>query len=115
MKLKQIDGLFSKYIRKRNSIDGYNMCFTCGRVERIENLDCGHFISRKVMATRFNEINCQPQCKRCNQFLNGNLKVFEENLIEVYGQEKIDELKSLKNKIVKNIDIGQLYDSYFSL
>lgn len=52
-------------------------CFTCGVTT---DLEVGHFISRRFLATRWDLDNCHLQCKRCNRELHGNLKVYEERL-----------------------------------
>ena len=114
--IQRLDIAFSKYIRNRDSIDGTNKCFTCGAVNRIENLDNGHYISRQFMALRFNEYNCNPQCKVCNQYLGGNLEVYRENLIDKYGIELVEKLESQKNVIkhYTNNEILELIEYYKS-
>jgi hypothetical protein len=102
--LHSLDGYFSKFIRQRDLVNGIATCFTCGKKDSWQNMDCGHFIPRGYIYTRFNEINCQVQCKECNQFKNGNLEVFEMELTEKYGIEKVNELKDSKFKIRKYRD-----------
>ena len=99
--LHSADGYFSKYIRLRGSNNGYATCFTCGYVDIYTNMDCGHFISRKNYLTRYDEYNCQVQCRICNQYLKGNLEVFERNLIEKYGPDLVDKLNASRYKIKK--------------
>lgn len=43
-------------------------------------MDCGHFMSRKHYATRWDEDNCQVQCKGCNVFRYGEQFKFGVNL-----------------------------------
>ncbi len=38
-------------------------CVVCGTKE---NLTCGHLITRSKYATRWEEMNCWPQCAGCN-------------------------------------------------
>ena len=106
--LKSADGYFSKFIRLRHAVNGYATCFTCGHVSEYQYLDCGHFITRKNHALRFDEINCQVQCKRCNQFLRGDLEVFEQRLVEVYGMDAVSKLLSKKYTINKRKTIHEL-------
>lgn len=49
------------------------------------------------MATRFSEINCAAQCKKCNAFEQGRDADFERALIEKYGQNIVDLLKFSKD------------------
>ena len=65
---KKLDTIFSFYIRLRGVDDnGNNQCCTCGKIDNWRNLQCGHFVSRKHMATRFYELNCFPQCVGCGK------------------------------------------------
>ena len=126
---KELDKWFSLYIRLRGVDDnGNNQCCTCGTIDNWKKLQCGHFVSRKHLATRFHEMNCFPQCVSCNifkygeqwkfgQFLDRNLGegVSEELVILGYTifkisrsdyEEKITYYKSVVNKIKqeKNIE-----------
>ena len=126
---KELDKWFSLYIRLRGADDnGNNQCCTCGTIDNWKKLQCGHFVSRKHLATRFHEMNCFPQCVSCNifkygeqwkfgQFLDRNLGegVSEELVILGYTickisrsdyEEKITYYKSVVNKIKqeKNIE-----------
>lgn len=67
----KLDKEFSLYIRQRNAVNGTVTCFTCGKQDHWQNMDCGHFMSRKHYATRWHEDNCQVQCKSCNVFRYG--------------------------------------------
>ena len=113
--LKQnADGWFSKFIRLRKSENGKCECFTCGKIDYVEKMDCGHFISRKHLATRFDEINCEIQCKECNQFKNGNLILFEKKLIREHGIDAISNLKYKSNQIKKysQMEFQEIIDKY---
>jgi len=95
MKINNTDKWFSIFIRLRDSGGyGYCTCFTCGKINHWKNMDCGHFVKRKHQGTRYNEKNCHAQCKTCNWLLQGNDWVFKEKIIEMYGQETHDLLKS---------------------
>jgi hypothetical protein len=67
---KELDKWFSLYIRLREATDeGLVQCFTCGNVNNYKvGMQNGHFMSRKFMATRYDEQNCQVQCVGCNMF-----------------------------------------------
>jgi hypothetical protein len=81
--VEDLDFLFSRYIRLKNSNEkGMVRCFTSGVEMRWQDAECGHFVSRKNYATRWMELNCRPQSKHDNQFLHGNLDVFRGKLNE---------------------------------
>ena len=55
-------------------------CYTCSTSDHWENLDAGHFVSRRYRAVRWDFRNIRAQCRLCNRFLEGQKKVFEERL-----------------------------------
>jgi hypothetical protein len=87
------DKFFSLYIRTRGGDGMYNRCYTCGHKLLITELQCGHFMSRRFLNTRWSEVNCHVQCNECNVEKKGNLKVYELRLRQQYGDEMIDNLK----------------------
>ena len=114
--LKKLDEIFSLYIRLRDtdshSKDGWFRCIQCGQEFRFHEGECGHFIPRRHLATRFNENNAHMQHVECNRNFNGLL--YRQNLIEKIGEEAVKELETLKNIEVhlSQKDIDDLYD-YF--
>lgn len=62
--------IFSEYIRRRDakrfSGGDTGKCITCQKKGHWKQFDCGHFISRKFKATKFDEKNNHLQCKACN-------------------------------------------------
>jgi hypothetical protein len=64
--IKKCDELLSRYIRLSNEKDGRCSCASCGHPYSVEQMQCGHYQSRRYMATRFSIKNCAPQCARCN-------------------------------------------------
>ena len=91
---KELDKIFSVFIRLRSADDnGNNQCCTCGTIDNWKKLQCGHFVSRKYLATRFHELNCFPQCVSCNIFRYGEQWKFghfiDNNLGEGISQELV--------------------------
>lgn len=79
--ISDLDLVVSRYIRiKYANKDGEAGCFTCYHRGLWNTLDCGHFIKRENLATRFLESNLRPQCITCNRFENGNIKVYAQRL-----------------------------------
>jgi len=92
--IKTLDRIFSEYVRFSAANDDDNCrCITCGKWFHWKNIHCGHFISRKEHATRYDEINCNPQCCHCNTFKQGNWLAYEASLIRRYGKNEIERLK----------------------
>lgn len=101
----KLDIVFSKFIRVRDMRkDGTFICISCNRILPYEQADCGHYINRKHMATRFNEKNCNAQCRSCNRFDEGNLQGYRRGLISKYGESVVLMLESMKNQINKISD-----------
>lgn len=65
---------------------------TCGAVVFWKEIQCGHFIDRRHMATRFDPDNCHPQCVSCNVFKSGNIPMYERYL-EQLKPGLVEELK----------------------
>jgi len=76
-----LDIIFSQLVRLTYADErGMVACYTCDVVKHWKQMQCGHFISRAHMPTRFSMKNCRPQCGTCNGEKNGNLIVFAERL-----------------------------------
>ena len=95
---------FGRYIRLRDTSVGDPRCISCGRPITYETCDCGHFIPRQHTSTRFDERNCNAQCKVCNRMKYGNLPGYTIGLVEKYGEGIIEELKARKRLIVQYRD-----------
>ncbi|MEN6620165.1 MAG: recombination protein NinG [Smithella sp.] len=109
------DKYFSMYIRLRDADEnGLAKCCTCGAYKPVKEMDCGHFIKRQHMATRFSEVNCATQCKRCNAFEQGRDAEFERYIIDRWGVDKLNLLKSSYHKPFKRglFDIDLLAKYY---
>jgi len=99
---KELDKWFSLYIRLRSATDeGTVQCFTCGVIKYYKSgIQCGHFQSRRFLATRFDEHNCAPQCVACNMFRSGEQFKFALNLDAKYGDGKAVELEYKARTII---------------
>ena len=92
---KELDRLFSLYIRAKYKKE----CYTCGL--KSGKLQCGHFVTRQYLATRWDERNCRPQCSGCNIWGKGKVFDFEENLKKELGAEVVEELKNSRHQTLK--------------
>ena len=79
---RKLDDVFSIYIRLRDSDDkGFCRCISCGKIQHWEDVDCGHYVNRSHMGTRYSERNCNAQCRHCNRFMEGNIQNYRKGLI----------------------------------
>ena len=100
--IAELDRVFSLYIRQRNAdANGIVKCVTCGQKDHWKFMDCGHFVSRHNQSTRWDEMNCQVQCKQCNQILGGMPYEFEDYLVEKYGRDEVECLKARGHSTMK--------------
>lgn len=115
-KLKaKLDRIFSEYIRLRDSdINGYCKCISCGKIEYWKDVDCGHFVNRSHMGTRYSEKNCNAQCRSCNRFDEGNNIGYMKGLISKYGVKVINELEARKYSLsqMTTFDYEVMIDHY---
>ena len=82
--------IFNAFIRKRDAENGCISCLT-GEVDH-----AGHYLSAGHHGhLRFNEINANGQCLRCNNFLHGNLINYRIGLVNKYGEMKVLMLESV--------------------
>ncbi len=81
--LKKAQIVFNRFIRLRDQSKG---CISCGT----EVTEAGHYYSQgHHSALRFNEVNTNGQCTRCNCFLHGNLIKYRDGIIKRHGKDKL--------------------------
>lgn len=105
---KALDTIFSQYIRAKYE----KTCYTCRGGGKV--LQCGHFVSRMYLYTRWNEDNARPQCRMCNCLMNGRAVDFEERLIQEIGEARVYALKR-DRKILTKLSLDDYLEriSYF--
>lgn len=98
--VKKLDKIFSIWIRSKDADHaGMVDCFTCGVTKNWKyEIDAGHFQSRGKYATRWDEQNVKPQCKRCNGFRGGEQYRFAKNLDILYGEGTAEWLEFESNQ-----------------
>lgn len=94
----RLDRLVSKIVRLR---DG--KCVICGSVQ---NPQCGHFISRMFIATRFDLSNCHQQCSGCNMTHEVDPVPYTLFIQREYGSEYPATLSALahQTKVLKRAE-----------
>jgi hypothetical protein len=75
-------------------------CYTCGKKHTIAEIQCGHFMGRSNLGTRWLEANCRPQCLECNYFKTGNIEEFEYKLHEE-NNAVVDYLREIARQTAK--------------
>lgn len=100
--IDRLDTIFSEFIRLRDTDkNGTFTCISCGKRLPYKQADCGHYINRKHMSTRYSEKNCNAQCRSCNRFDEGNIQGYRRGLIAKYGESIVLMLEALKNQVNK--------------
>lgn len=112
---RKLDDIFSIFIRLRDSDNkGYCKCISCSKMAYYKEMDCGHFVNRSHMNTRYDEQNCNAQCRSCNRFDEGNNIGYAKGLVKKYGSQIIDILYIKKNTAnqLKSSEYQILIDYY---
>lgn len=111
--VKKLDTVFSIYIRRRFAVNDISKCVTCGKEDNWKSLQCGHFMSRKHMNTRWNEDNCQVQCAGCNVFRYG-----EQYKYSLYLGNNLSEQLHIESKQIRkfaDVELQELIEHYTQL
>lgn len=94
---KELDSIFSKYIRERDKGE----CYTCGLKRLPKEMQAGHFVPRQYLATRFDEINVHCQCYSCNMLYNGQPSAYALRLERDYGKGTVERLEASRQVTTK--------------
>jgi hypothetical protein len=108
--VEKLDKVFSIYIRRRYAVNDIAKCVTCGKEDNWKSLQCGHFMSRKHLSTRWNEDNCQVQCAGCNVFRYG-----EQYKFSLYLGDKLSEQLHIQSKQIckfTDVELQEKIDYY---
>ena len=98
--IKNLDAVFSQYIRIKDSINEIATCVTCGKKDHWKKLQNGHFMSRRHYSTRWDENNVGVQCYGCNITSQGQQFLFAKYL----GLELAEEMVLKSKQTVKLTD-----------
>lgn len=109
---KELDKLFSLYIRQKYSENGYATCYTCGITKPWKEMQCGHFVSRSYLATRFLEANVRVQCVGCNMFGGGRTVIFANKIENEEGLGTVAALYKEAQKVIKNFPYQEKIEYY---
>lgn len=90
---KDADKYHSILVRMRDADrNGIADCITCGVKKHYKELQCGHFVSRRVNSLRYDEENTNAQCVGCNMFKSGEQYQYSKALDMKYGDGTAERL-----------------------
>jgi hypothetical protein len=97
--IDKVDEALSEVVRMTAADErGECECITCGKKEHWRYIQCGHFMKRRHMATRFEFQNCDPQCSTCNCVNDGREEDHGFFIDQKHGQGTADKLKRMANQ-----------------
>jgi 5-methylcytosine-specific restriction endonuclease McrA len=108
--VKNLDTIFSQYIRRKDAIDDIATCVTCGKQDHYKKLQCGHFMSRSNYSTRWDENNVGVQCYGCNISRSGEQYKFSLYLGNNLAEEML--IKSKQTVKFADVDLIDLIKFY---
>lgn len=102
--------LMSHKVRYSNAdFTGNVACVTCGKSNPVKEMHAGHFIhASKGSLVSYDDRNIHPQCPGCNTYRGGMLIDYTLFIQEKFGNGTIDELKHLKQAIMKRSDFDEV-------
>lgn len=112
---------FSAYIRLRDAIATTGTkdsckCITCGRVYPAFGVGCiqaGHFIPGRNNSVLIDEKFVNGQCYHCNVGLKGNWVPYRRKMVEMYGEEAVNEVESRTGvKQIKAYEWKEIEEKY---
>lgn len=100
--IKKLDDIFSEWVRRSHANShGLCKCVTCFNFHHWKEMDCGHYLSRENMSTRWDEKNVAPQCFHCNRLEDGRPDEFRDYLVLKYGEDEVLELEARSRSTLK--------------
>lgn len=108
---KELDAIFSRYIRLRDK----GQCYTCPKKGEVKEMQNGHFIPRQYLATRYDEVNCHCQCYACNMLYNGQPGAYAVRLEIDFGLGTVSRLEKLRLVVTKNYPFASEIERYTQL
>lgn len=114
--IHELDGHFSRFIRKRDTVDGKVICFVCAKKMDFNEAQCGHFIGRSKMPTRYDEHNCHAVCEECNCYDTEHMELYLGAMLMKYGADEVTRLQNKSKGLQKffPFEIEDLIDYYKS-
>lgn len=103
--IKRADSAMSLYIRQKYADkDGIVQCYTCPYKAHWKKMQNGHYITRSLKYTRWDENNCRPQCFVCNMRNQGMSHLFRENLVKEISEFSVLNLEAAAKQLFREPD-----------
>ena len=97
-KILKTQKIVNKYIRLR---DQGKQCITCSKI-LTGKFDAGHYYNaNNHHAIRFDPVNINGQCVRCNRDLHGSLIQYRNSIKDRWGMSELIRLDSMAQEIRK--------------
>lgn len=105
MKINTADTWCSRFARIKNAWESNGVlvckCVTCGKTKECKELECGHYVSRRHLATRYSELNTHAQCTYCNQWKYGDPEKHALYINQTYGEGTSEKLQQMSREVSK--------------
>lgn len=95
--IKKLDKFTSLYVRQKGADkNGIATCYTCGARYYWKDMDCGHYIKRRYLHTRWDLNNVRPQCLTRESRLYRNGKwvsisdIKEGNIVRAFNEKTLE-------------------------
>jgi len=108
--VKNLDTVFSQYIRIKDAVDEIAECVTCGKKDHWKKLQNGHFMSRRHYSTRWEVNNVGVQCYGCNITNQGQQFLFAKYLGLELAEQMV--IKSKQTVKFSDDDLKDMIDYY---
>ncbi len=93
--LNKAQKVVNKWIRDRDSEDGYFTCISDNKVYPVEQMNAGHYVPQGSCSfLRFHEWNINGEAAKNNAFNDFHLIGYRKNLIEKIGLENVEWLEA---------------------
>lgn len=95
--------------------EGNVKCYTCPTKRLYTHMTIGHYMKRRHIGTRYNDVNCKPQCMSCQTICESHSSannLFRYNLVKEHGEEKVSEIEQLAHSThrMSKVDYQELLD-----
>lgn len=110
-KMKKTQHIVNRYIRER---DQGKQCITCAKI-LVGKFDAGHYYpAGSCFSIRFDPVNINGQCVRCNRDLHGNLIPYRESIKDRWGISELIRLDSMAKTTRKftRDELDQIADQF---
>lgn len=115
--LNELDFYTSRIVRlMATDSNGICTCYICHSQGRWQDYQCAHFNRRSLLSTRFDiKYNLRANCKTCNEYKDGNLERYAEELKKEFNDDSIIDFIQEKGREIwkpSTDELSQLLTEY---